>query len=48
MSSQNKKRKAKNSFLHNGGEKPNGMKLKRVQYFTKQDRIRGKRLVRER
>ena len=47
MSSVSKKKKARNSFLHNGGEKPNGLKLKRVQYFTKQDRARGKRVCRE-
>ena len=47
MSSVNKKNKAKNSYLYNGGEKPNGMRLKRIQYFTKQDRIRLKKLCKK-
>ena len=37
MASQNKKRKAKNSYLHNGGDKLDG-KMKRVMYFTKRQR----------
>lgn len=37
MASENKKRKAKNSYLHNGGEKLDG-KLKRSLYFTKRQR----------
>ena len=44
MSSQNKKRKAKNSYIFNGGEKPDGRRLKRIQYYTKQDRLRNKRI----
>ena len=40
MSSQNKKNKAKNSYMINGGEKNNGSRYKRFQYFTKQDRKR--------
>lgn len=36
MSSENKKRKAKNSFLHNGGDKED--RLKRVMYYTKRQR----------
>ena len=47
MTSINKKHKAKNSFIMNGGEKPNGLKLKRVQYFTKQDRNKNKKLCKE-
>ena len=47
MSSENKKRKGKNSFLYKGGEKLDGMKLKRVAYFTKQDRKRVKKAVEE-
>ena len=40
MTSVNKKHKAKNSYLHNGGEKNDGGHCKRLQYFTKQDRKR--------
>jgi hypothetical protein len=42
MSSQSKKRKGKNSFLFNGGEKID-TKLKRINYFKKRDRVRNKR-----
>ena len=39
MASENKKKKAKNSYLSNGGDKLDG-KFKRVMYFTKrQDKI---------
>lgn len=44
MASQNKKKKAKNSFIYNGGEKPDNLKLKRVQYFTKQNRNNNKKI----
>ena len=44
MTSISKKKKAKNSFIYNGGEKNNGMKLKRIQYYTKQDRLRNKHI----
>ena len=37
MASQNKKKKAKNSYIHNGGDKLDG-KIKRVMYFTKRQR----------
>lgn len=37
MASQNKKRKAKNSNLLNGGDKED-MKMKRTMYFTKRQR----------
>lgn len=37
MASENKKRKAKNSYLHNGADKLDG-KLKRTMYFTKRQR----------
>lgn len=37
MTSQNKKRKAKNSYLHNGGDKCD-YKMKRIMYFTKRQR----------
>lgn len=41
MSSENKKRKAKNSYLLNGGEKCD-CKIKRVMYFTKKQRKKNK------
>lgn len=41
MASENKKRKAKNSYLHNGADKIDG-KLKRVMYFTKRQRNKNK------
>ena len=41
MTSENKKRKAKNSYLHNGGENHDG-KLKRFMYFTKRQRNKNK------
>ena len=47
MTSENKKRKAKNSYLHNGGEKYNG-KLKRFMYFTKRQRNKNKLECKER
>lgn len=34
MASEKKKRKAKNSYLHNGADKMDG-KLKGIMYFTK-------------
>ena len=37
MASQNKKRKAQNSHLSNGGEKLDG-KNKRIMYYTKRQR----------
>lgn len=37
MCSLNKKRKAKNSYMRNGGEKIDG-KMKRLFYFTKRQR----------
>ena len=37
MASENKKRKAKNSYLHNGADKEDG-KSKRILYFTKRMR----------
>ncbi len=47
MASENKKRKAKNSYLDGGAEKQFGIKLKRLFYFCKQDRIRNKREIRD-
>ena len=41
MASENKKRKAKNSYLHNGADKMDG-KCKRIMYFTKRLRKRNK------
>ena len=43
MASKNKKNKAKNSYIINGGEKPGISRWKRVQYFTKQERNRNKK-----
>lgn len=45
MPSENKKKKAKNSYMYNGGMKPDGLKLKRIQYYTKQDRLIAKRQI---
>ena len=44
MTSENKKRKAKNSYLYNGAEKHKGIKLKRIMYFTKADRANNKKI----
>lgn len=37
MTSQNKKKKARNSFINNGGEK-DAIKLKRIKYYNKKQR----------
>ena len=42
MASQNKKRKAKNSFIMNGAEAQKNIKCKRIWYFTKADRKKNK------
>ena len=42
MASENKKRKARNSYIYNGGAKSKGDKLKRLYYYTKQDRVRNR------
>lgn len=47
MASENKKRKAKNSYLDGGAEKQAGIKLKRLFYFCKQDRLKNKREAKE-
>ena len=47
MASESKKRKAKNSFLHNGGAKLDG-KMKRIMYFTKHQRRKNKQVVEQR
>lgn len=39
MSSEAKKRKARNSFMYNGGEKADN-KMKRINYYKKQDRAK--------
>lgn len=43
MASENKKKKAKNSYLHNGGDKFD-MKMKRTMYFTKRKRNQNKKI----
>lgn len=45
MASQNKKKKAKNSYMLNGGEKCD-LRLKRIMYYTKRERNRLKKAVR--
>lgn len=49
MSSQNKKKKAKNSYISNGGEKNSieDWKCRRIAYYTKRDRNNGKSQVRK-
>lgn len=44
MASVNKKKKAKNSYLSNGAEKQKGIKMKRLMYFTKYDRVKNKKI----
>lgn len=46
MSSENKKRKAKNSYLHNGADKKDS-KLKRIIYFTKRQRNKNKQIEKQ-
>lgn len=41
MASENKKKKAKNSYMLNGGDKED-TKMKRIMYFTKRQRNRDK------
>ena len=47
MASQNKKRKAKNSFIMNGNEGSKFRKLKRIAYYIKADRLDAKRELRK-
>ena len=47
MTAQNKKRKAKNSYIYGGAEKQHGIKLKRIYYYCKQDRLKAKREARK-
>ena len=44
MASQNKKNKARNSYLHNGNEAQHIRKMKRVAYYTKADRAQTKKV----
>ena len=46
MASENKKRKAKNSYCNNGGEKWD-CKMKRIMYFTKRQRNKYKKELAE-
>lgn len=47
MASESKKRKAKNSYMHNGGDKCD-KKMKRIMYFTKRQRKKAMSEVEER
>lgn len=46
MASENKKKKAKNSYLYNGGDKED-CKMKRIMYFTKRQRNKLKKGLEE-
>lgn len=43
MASQNKKNKARSSFIYDGGEKGRFIKSKRLMFFQKKDRIANKK-----
>ncbi len=45
MASQNKKNKARNSYLHNGNEALHIRKMKRTAYYIKADRARIKKEI---
>lgn len=45
MTSENKKRKAKNSYLYNGNEAQRIKRMKRIAYFIKADRLNLKMVV---
>lgn len=45
MASQNKKNKARNSYLHNGNEAQHIHKMKRVAYYIKADRAKAKKEI---
>ena len=45
MASRNKKKKTKNSYMVNGGEKCD-LRLKRIMYYTKRERNRLKKAAR--
>ena len=42
MASENKKRKAKNSYLYNGNETQKIKKMKRIAYYIKSDKKKNK------
>lgn len=44
MASENKKKKAKNSYMINGGEKIKEGHMKRIFYFTKAQRNQNKKI----
>lgn len=46
MASVNKKKKAKNSYLHNGWDKHDGI-FKKYAYFTKRQRNNNKKKIKE-
>lgn len=46
MASKNKKNKAKNSYIHNGGEKWD-VKEKRLMYYNKRQRNKNKEIEKE-
>lgn len=46
MASENKKKKAKNSYLHNGTDKLDG-KLKRTMHFTKRQRNKNNKILQD-
>lgn len=46
MASESKKRKAKNSYLHNGADKKDG-RLKGIMYFTKRQRNKNKQELKQ-
>lgn len=47
MASENKKKKARNSFIHNGAEANKNIKCKRIWYYTKADRKKHKTVIPE-
>lgn len=47
MTSVNKKKKAKNSFIRNGAEGQPDWKCKGIMYFTKHDRNKNKMVARK-
>ena len=44
MASENKKRKARNSYLYNGADKSD-CKMKRIMYYTKRQRNKNKKIA---
>ncbi len=45
MASQNKKNKARNSYLYNGNEAQKIHKMKRIAYYIKADRVKAKKEI---